>query len=550
MTEPADGRAVLRLVQPVLLGRKEGIRPMEMSMSEYRKRLLGCWYGKNIGGTLGAPFECYRGVFEFDFYTQPLGGEPLPNDDLDLQLVWLNAAERFGAGVNASILGEYWLSYITPSWSEYGAAKNNLRRGVLPPLSGFLGNDNRDSCGAFIRSEIWACLCPGDPQAAVHYAMEDAMVDHSREGVYAAVFCAALQSAAFVTGERETLLDIALSYIPQDCGVYGAVSLVREIYNAGKDWKHCRKQLLIHFPCFFGMMGGYQDREPEPEIPEAKLGYDAPCNIGLMVLGWYYGEGDFGRSLCIAAGCGEDADCTAATLGALFGIIGGIDAIPRRWIEPIGSKIITLSINKGDHDCAIPETVEELTERLIRLVPRFLDDKHCVISEDKPGFTLRLKPESQLRNIPVRRANMVVSFLDTLARQPFSTRHTSPVADLTIDYQGPNYIRPNEQRQLLLTLDNHMLCQQWLNIRIHTPEGFRVYPSDNFCVSLEQFHGNVGKRGFALTIQAPEVLDQPVYELLLAASFNGRHTRLYAPIQFVNSPIPAIDEPFISAINS
>ena len=30
---------------------------MRLSQEEYRDKVLGCWMGKNIGGTLGAPFE-------------------------------------------------------------------------------------------------------------------------------------------------------------------------------------------------------------------------------------------------------------------------------------------------------------------------------------------------------------------------------------------------------------------------------------------------------------------------------------------------------------
>ncbi|HHV98875.1 MAG TPA: hypothetical protein GXX36_04765 [Clostridiaceae bacterium] len=67
---------------------------MILSLNEYKNKVLGCWMGKNIGGTLGAPFECKRGVYDIDFYIQDLGGEPLPNDDLDLQLVWLNVVEK------------------------------------------------------------------------------------------------------------------------------------------------------------------------------------------------------------------------------------------------------------------------------------------------------------------------------------------------------------------------------------------------------------------------------------------------------------------------
>ena len=208
-----------------------------MSIKEYRDKVLGCWMGKNIGGTLGAPLEGKRGVSDIDFYTQDLRGQALPNDDLDLQLVWLLAVEKYGRAVNASILGEYWLSFIVPNWSEYGMGKSNLRMGLVPPLSGWVNNLNRDSDGAFIRSELWACLAPGHPEIAVRYAYEDAIVDHSEEGVYGEIFCAAVQSAAFAEGDKKKLIDIGLSYIPQDCGIARGVRSVIASREQGLSWK-------------------------------------------------------------------------------------------------------------------------------------------------------------------------------------------------------------------------------------------------------------------------------------------------------------------------
>ena len=177
-----------------------------LTYAQYRDKVRACWLGKNIGGTLGAPFECIRGVYDLDYYTHDLSLGVLPNDDLDLQLAWLHAAETYGKNVNADVLAEYWLSYIVPDWSEYGACKNNLRYGLQPPLSGWYHNHNKDSCGSFIRSEIWACLAPGHPEIAVKYAYEDAICDHADEGVYGELFCAALQSAAFVETDIEKLV--------------------------------------------------------------------------------------------------------------------------------------------------------------------------------------------------------------------------------------------------------------------------------------------------------------------------------------------------------
>lgn len=158
---------------------------MTLDFNTYRDKVRACWLGKNIGGTLGAPFEAVRGVLNVDYYTHDLSQGVLPNDDLDLQLIWLMAAEDYGTKLNSEVLGEYWLTFVTADWSEYGAGKGNMRAGLVPPVSGRYENPYGNSNGCFIRSEIWACLMPGHPELAVKYAFEDAIIDHTDEGVYA-----------------------------------------------------------------------------------------------------------------------------------------------------------------------------------------------------------------------------------------------------------------------------------------------------------------------------------------------------------------------------
>ena len=61
---------------------------MILQLNELRDKLAGCWTGKNVGGVLGAPFECKRMIPNVDFYVQDLTQGPPANDDLDLQIVW------------------------------------------------------------------------------------------------------------------------------------------------------------------------------------------------------------------------------------------------------------------------------------------------------------------------------------------------------------------------------------------------------------------------------------------------------------------------------
>ena len=162
----------------------------------------------------------------------------------------------------------------------------------MPPLSGNENNPYKDSCGAFIRSEIWACIAPGCPEIAAKYAYEDSIVDHGNgEGMYAEVFCAALESAAFVEKNIYKLIDIGLSYIPEDCGVAKAVNLAIDAYKSGKSWLEARNEMLEKYRGQWSSWASVSDEDREKGFEDGQLGWDAPSNIGILIIGWLYGEG-------------------------------------------------------------------------------------------------------------------------------------------------------------------------------------------------------------------------------------------------------------------
>lgn len=496
---------------------------MQLTFGEYRDKVRACWLGKNIGGTLGAPFEGFRGVYDISYYTHDIKKGVLPNDDVDLQLVWLNAAERYGRNVNAEILGEYWLSYVTADWSEYGAGKNNMRYGLVPPLSGWYNNHNRDSCGCFIRSELWACLAPGHPEIAVRYAYEDAVCDHAYEGMYAEIFCAALQSAAFVESDRGKLLDAALSYIPKDCAIAGAVALVLECRRQGMDWKGARKRILQEYPGSFGMAHGYLDQEPEGDVPVGPLGYDAPGNIGILMIGWLYGDGDFSRSICIAAGCCEDADCTAGTLGAILGILGGTGAIDERWLAPIGDEIKTCSVDVTKRCLPIPKTVTELSQRVVNLMPVFL---HGYCSLDGEGRLQFAPVESMYQNTLHTGFGNRVVFSEEIGGSPVHVRKEGCLFDVKVSYDGSLSVSESAAKRFHVTVRNRLHSQQWLTVRLQAPECWRALPAEELSVYLDQNHGGheVTEIDFAVV---PERLCAGRHEILLELVSCGRLSRMY-----------------------
>ena len=90
---------------------------INLNRDEFFDKTLGCWLGKSIGGTLGAPLEGQKGLFDLTYY-DPVPEGAIFNDDLDIQLVWLKALQELGPNLTARDLGEYWVKHVVYPWDE------------------------------------------------------------------------------------------------------------------------------------------------------------------------------------------------------------------------------------------------------------------------------------------------------------------------------------------------------------------------------------------------------------------------------------------------
>ena len=420
-----------------------------ISLDAYKDKVLGCWTGKNIGGTLGAPFEGRKEMNDATFYTQSLNGNPAPNDDLDLQLVWLVAAEDKGLfNLSPRKLGEYWINCIVGPWNEYGVCKANIANGLYPPLSGSCNNDTwKFSNGAWIRSEIWACLFPGSPDNAADFAYIDACCDHCGEGIYAEIFTASMQSAAFILSDVRRLIEIGLSKIPEGCRIARSVKLVCELFDKGVDFSAARESVV-------------KDSED--------LGwFQAPGNIGFAIIGLLYGKGDFGKSICLANNCGDDTDCTAATVGALLGIINGRSGIPEKWIAPIGEGIVTVAINPLGMN--IPKTLGELTERTVKLA---LSAQHGKMELPLISSSPTAIPENYLSKL----ADCENVAKRVWSKSPYALVFDLPYASLVIDYENGPSITPGEGKKLIVGIIDAEFNEGIIHLDFQMPDGWSSLP--------------------------------------------------------------------------
>ncbi len=284
----------------------------------YLDKIYGCFLGKTVIGTLGAPYEGIKMPLELTFSPEMIN-TMLPNDDLDLQVLWLDVAETYGKDFTSAQLLERFCTRCDYSPGEYAVMRKNFARGVYPPASGSFSNDfYRSGMGCPIRSEVWACLAPLDPATAADYAVRDGVLDHAGDSVYAEMFLAALEANCFALSSEDAvdfyaLFDEALAYVPADCRfrelVMDTMAWCRA-YGAGGIKAVLRK--ILHKYGHPDCTNLYQNMG----ITLAVLLLDGPdpVKIGMDALN-----------------CGFDTDCTCATAGAIVGLILGGKVLEERY---------------------------------------------------------------------------------------------------------------------------------------------------------------------------------------------------------------------------
>ncbi len=468
---------------------------MKIDRKRFRDKVMGCWLGKNAGGTLGEPLEEKFGrkeMFQIDWYPfLPEGG--IPNDDLELQLIWLQQLRKKGPGLTAADLVEAWTDCVAYNFDEYGLCKENMQKGLQPPVCGWHNNAFKDCMGSPIRSELWACVAPGCPELAAWYAYQDAIVDHGGgESVYGEIFNAVLESCAFVNDNKFELLDAALASIPASSLTYQCVKRTIDNYHSGMKYEENRNDLV---EAFYHPVAQY-----------------SPLNLGFQTIGWLYGE-DFGDAICKAVNCGWDTDCTAATLGAILGIIGGASALPEKWIEPLGYEIATNMTTGGIRNLTAPTDIRELTEVVCKEAERVLNYWGKEIE-----FCDESMPCSETGQIKIPELNFLKDYA------PDSLVYVYGGVRETVQYDRDAAIVGDRASKITVKLKNLHPVEKQMDIRLELPEGFYLKG-----------------QGTEQLVLAPEGDAQMIYEICADAAQIRETNQCWLKIRICGEPaIPAI----------
>lgn len=293
---------------------------MRISYHDYEQRILGGWIGKSIGGAVGARFEGNKNWIEVP-PDQFMPDELPPNDDLDLQVLWLGVLERKGPALTGRDLASAWLDGCWYPFGEYGIFRKNWRLGIAPPMSGRFDNKFWETgMGCPIRSEIWGYVFAGAPDLAASYARIDGSLDHTDQSIGAEQMLSAMASMAFWMHDVAQLIESFLHYLPTGSEIELLVRTALECWQEKIPLSQARQRLML--------------RAGHPEACDARI------NVPFAVLALLYGQGDMEKTIQAGLNCGYDTDCTLATACALLGQIQGPQGIPSYLRKAVGDTLV------------------------------------------------------------------------------------------------------------------------------------------------------------------------------------------------------------------
>lgn len=240
-------------------------------------------------------------------------------DDTEFAMLTARTLLDCGGRLTTEAVVASWRKYIIDQGGVYErggrplyGAVENLRRGIMPPMSGRDNVGNNDD-GAAMRIAPIGIICAGEPERAAAMAQVEACVSHHADGLWAAQAVAASVAVAMVGASVEETLQAGQRWIPADSWLgrwmARAMAICDEAGTMEAAWERLHNDLWT------------PAHSVSPEaIPQIYAIYRLT-------------GGDLARAMFWGANFGRDADTIAAVLGALVGARQGVSAFPADWIE-------------------------------------------------------------------------------------------------------------------------------------------------------------------------------------------------------------------------
>ncbi len=309
----------------------------ELTRAVLLDKIKGGWAGQVIGCTFGGPTEFhYPGAMIADYVPIPWDGtiiartferSPGLYDDVYMDLTFVEVMAREGIDAPAARHAQAFAHAAYPLWHANQAARSNILTGLLPPDSGnWTNSPHADDIDFQIEADFAGLMSPGMVNAGAAVADRVGHIMNYGDGWYGGVYIAAMYSLAFVRTDIREVVEEALQVLPAQSSFAKCVADVIACYKTDpNDWRKA----------WLAVERNWAEDRGCPDFVFEPGNIDARVNGAYVVIGLLYGHGVYGRTLEIAARCGQDSDCNPASAGGILGTLLGYGKIPAYWKDPL-----------------------------------------------------------------------------------------------------------------------------------------------------------------------------------------------------------------------
>jgi hypothetical protein len=357
---------------------KSGKTNLEISREELLDHIYGGWVGMVLGGLEGLPHE-WKYIEEPraslpDFPFLPEGART--DDDNDFELTHLYFMDKENViKIPYPRIVEIWKANMnTGIWVANKNARDLMDKGMIPPATGSIENNKAASynlSGQFC-TESYGMIAPGMPQTAADIGIYYAHIAVSGEPIQAAQFWTSLISLnAFTNEPIEDVIKNALkAVVPESVMVEVINDAIKAYHDYPEDWKTARQIIYKKWL----------------EVRKWN-GNSIPTNGGMTILALLYGKEDIYKTMQYAMALGLDADCNAATAGAVIGVKMGFKKIA----SLPGFNMPDIYKNKTRPQLPAEMKISEQAELFTRVSERVIMDNggKKIEVNGKPGYRIK-----------------------------------------------------------------------------------------------------------------------------------------------------------------
>jgi len=300
---------------------------LTLSEADYRDRVQAVWVTQICAVITAWPHEhqvataTWLDKFPHKYTVTPV------DDDWYYEMCAIRGFEKYGINMTVEQLGQQWMENACGSWGSSEQARLLMQRGIKPPDTGH-PRYNRlwFSIGPQFSADVYGALAPGMPNLAAKMAREYGHLNGYAEGVDGAVFVAGMISLGFAEKDPKQIVRKAATLIHPDSPYRQCLDQIIALADKGKSAQE--------------IFNAVEDRW-HMEYPATN---NAVANGGIVATSVWFGEGDFLKTLNLAAKAADftDADCNAANACAVVGAMQGMKCVPKEMVEALGDRI------KGD----------------------------------------------------------------------------------------------------------------------------------------------------------------------------------------------------------